>query len=65
MARIRRAGTPRAMTALRSHKEVAEIMTQRGIKMSKSRVEQLEHRALAKLRDVLAELASDFAGGTS
>jgi hypothetical protein len=63
IVRARRDGKPRAPTAIRSCREVAEIMTARGDKISRARVEQIEFRALAKLRKALGELACDFTPG--
>lgn len=41
---------------LRTHKEIAEIMTRRGYPMSKERVHEIEHNALRKLRRGLEEI---------
>lgn len=43
-------GKPAAQTAVRSHVEVAKIMTDRGFPMTRSAVEQTERRAIYKMR---------------
>lgn len=42
-----------------SHRQIAEIMTARGYPMGKSRVYEIERRALAKLRRELKHLADE------
>ena len=46
--------------AVRTQREVARIMTERGMPLSKSRVFQLEQRALQKLRRGLVDIAVDM-----
>ena len=45
---------PKEETAIRSHEQVAEIMTRNGYPMSRSRVQQLEQQAFLKLATMLA-----------
>jgi DNA-directed RNA polymerase sigma subunit (sigma70/sigma32) len=54
-----RAGKLRAGTAIRTHAEVAKIMTAKGYPMSKGRVYQIEKQAVYKLRAALADLAEE------
>lgn len=55
-----KAGKPLACTGIRSHLEVAQIMTRRGYPMSRGLVYQIERMAINKLRAALADLACDF-----
>ena len=52
-------GKPLASTAVRTMEEVAAIMTRRGYPMGRGLVYQLERKAIAKLREALADLATD------
>lgn len=52
-------GKPRAETAIRTRKEVAEIMTERGYPMGTRAVEMTEHRALWKLRLGLIDVGNE------
>jgi hypothetical protein len=48
---ILQAGKPALQTAVRSHREVADIMTAAGYAMSAQRVLEIERTAIAKLRE--------------
>lgn len=53
-------GKTLAATAVLTMEQVAEIMTRRGYPMGRGLVYQLERKAIAKLREGLADLAPDF-----